>query len=325
MSRSLTKCVAALACLALAMGLAALATTSAQGQNPSLAKILGGDPCDSPAPTPAYPEASTVKIASFNIRAGTTTQDFSQGVHGLLPKADIIGLQETNTKDKAMVLANLASQGWDFYRQYRTDISAHPHQGGTEQQPVLWRSDRFTCTYAGPALLSGIYLLHGEKPAFDDDRTHYFTLVHLVDNVTGQRIAIINIHLIPGVISSGLPVRGIPRHWDLYQKQLTNVIAEAQREQGWGTVYVLGDFNSGYLQDVAHDHKGLPYRSFRAIGYKSMWATETPASGRGSRQHALIDQVYTARKAKKAHVVFSLRGYSDHKPVVAQYSLPAAS
>ncbi len=321
----MTKYVAAFAGLVLATGLAAAATTPAHGDDQTTARLLGGDACDHAAPRPANPVAAPLRIGSFNIRAGVSTQDFSDGVHAFLPYAEVIGLQETNSKDKAQVLANLSSSGWDFYRQYRTHVSSHPHQNGAEQMPVLWHSDRFVCTYAGPALLSDIFLLHGEKPAFDDNKPHYFTVVHLVDRVTGQKIAILNVHLIPGVIMSGVPNRGMPRHWALYQKQLAHVVAMTRQQQKWGRVFVLGDFNSGWLQDKAHRHRGLPYRSFRAIGYKSMWATENPGKGRGSRAHSLVDQVWSTGKAKSAKVLFSLNHYSDHKPVVARYHLSAAS
>ncbi len=320
----MTKYVAAFASLILATGIAAVATTPAHGVDQSMARLLGGDSCDHAAPRPSNPVASPLRVGSYNIRAGVSTQDFSDGVHAFLPYGDIIGLQETNSKDKAMVLANLSSAGWDFYRQYRTDIPSHPHQGGAEQEPVLWRSDRFVCTYAGPALLSDIFSLNGEKPAFDDTKTHWFTVVHLVDRVTGQRLAIVNVHLIPGVIMSGLPVRGIPRHWQLYQRQLARVVAMARQQRNFGRVFVVGDFNSGWLQDAQHRHKGLPIRSFGAIGFRSMWATEHPPKGKGSRAGGLIDQIWNTKKAKSAKVLFALNQYSDHKPVVARYHLGAA-
>jgi hypothetical protein len=321
----MTKYVAAFASLVLATGIAAAASTPAHGVDETMARLLGGDPCNHAAPRPSNPVAAPVRIGSYNIRAGTSTGDFSAGVHAFAPYADIIGLQETNSKDKAMVLANLASSGWDFYRQFRTDVTKHPHQGGTEQQPVLWQSDRFVCTYAGPALMSDIFSLRGEKPAFDDTRKYWFTVVHLVDRITGQKIAIVNVHLIPGVIMSGVPIKGIPRHWALYQKQLNHVVAMARQQQNWGRVFVLGDFNSGWLQDAAHRHKGLPIRTFHAIGFRSMWATENPGKGRGSHGKGLIDQVWSTGKATSAKVLFALNQYSDHKPVVARYHLAASS
>ena len=320
----MTKYVAGFASLILASGIAAVATTPAHGEDQSMARLLGGDACNHAAPKPSNPVASPLRIGSFNIQAKQSVADFSAGVHALLPYVDVAGLQETNSKDKAQVLANLAGSGWDFYRQYRNHIMSHPLQGGAEQQPVLWRSDRFVCTYAGPVLQSGVYRLKGEKPTYGDMR-HYFTVVHLVDRVSGQRLAIINCHLVQGAVMAGTRVPGLPRHWHLYVTQLTKVVAAAERQQGYGRVFVLGDFNSGWLQDKAHRNRHLPIRSFGAIGFRSMWATENPGKGRGSRQGGLIDQVWNTHKARSAKVLFSLNEYSDHKPVVARYHLGAAS
>lgn len=319
----MTKYVAAFASLIVATGIAAVATTPAHGVDQSMARLLGGDACNHAAPRPSNPVASPLRIGTFNIQAGRSVADFSAGVRALLPYVDIAGLQETNSKDKAQVLANLASSGWDFYRQYRTNIPSHPLQGGAEQQPVLWRSDRFVCTYAGPALQSGVYRLGREKPTYGDMR-HYFTVVHLVDRVSGERISVINCHLVQGAVMAGRRVPGLPRHWHLFVTQLEKVVAAAQRQQGYGKVFVLGDFNSGWLQDAQHRHKHLPIRSFGAIGFRSMWATEHPPKGQGSRAGGLIDQVWNTKKAKSAKVLFALNQYSDHKPVVARYHLGAA-
>ena len=123
---------------------------------------------------------------------------------------------------------------------------------------------------------------------------------------------------------AGRRVPGLPRHWHLFVTQLEKVVAAAQRQQGYGKVFVLGDFNSGWLQDAQHRHKHLPIRSFGAIGFRSMWATEHPPKGQGSRAGGLIDQVWNTKKAKSAKVLFALNQYSDHKPVVARYHLGAA-
>jgi hypothetical protein len=295
----------------------------AVGLSQNAASPLQGDSCHANAPHPENPTAAGVRIGTFNIRADKSVADFTAGVRALLPHVDIAGLQEINSKEKAASLAKLTGSGWDFYRQYRTNIPSHPTEGGTEQQPLLWRSDRFVCTYAGPALMSPLYSLHGEKPTYDDSMRHWFTVVHLVDRVTGQHLALINCHLIQGVVKAGRPVPGIPRHWHLYVNQLTHVVAEAQRQQGYGTVFVMGDFNSGWLQDKRVHHAHLPIRQFRHIGFRSMWATDTPANGMGTHSNALIDQVWSVRAAKRATVLFSMRGYSV--PAVARYRLSPAS
>ena len=183
--------------------------------------------------------------------------------------------------------------GWDFYRQYRTNILSHPHQGGAEQEPVLWRSDRFVCTYAGPVAAvrastastvrsrrsATDALLHGRAPRRPG---------HVVSG-----LAIINVHLIPGAVMGGLAGAGASLGTGTSTSPARrSVVAAAEQQQGCGRVFVLGDFNSGWLQDEAHRHKHLPIRSFGAIGFRSMWATENPGKGRGSAPGGLIDQVW---------------------------------
>lgn len=300
--------------------------TPATGAGSDAASVLQGDSCDHPAPTPTEPLAKPLRVGTFNIRANRSTADFAAALNAFLPYVDLAGLQEINSKDKAQVLANLADNGWSFWRQYRTNIPSHPHQGGTEQQPVLWRSDRFVCTYAGPVLMAGVFRLGGEtQPAWDTTRPHFFTLVQLVDRVTGQKLSILNAHLPPGVIAGGRPVPGIPRHVRCYRETLASLVAKANSQVDYGQVFAMGDYNVGYLQDLAHRVKGLPYRKFHRIGFKSMWATQTPANGMGTHNNALIDQVWSRKKATRAKVLFKLKGYSDHLPAVATYAQAAVS
>jgi exonuclease III len=307
------------------LALATALTASPARSSDADALLLGGDTCDHPAPELESTQAAAVRVGTFNIQASVSAKKFAAGVKALLPYTDIAGLQEVNSKTKAKKLANLSGRGWDFWRQYRTNIPQHPHQGGAEQVPVLWRADRFVCTYAGPMLASDVYSLRGELPTWDDQQRHWFTIVHLVDTVTGQHISVVNVHLIHGAVMGGGPVSGRPRHWHVYVTQMTNLIEKVQKQQGYGRVLVTGDFNSGWVADEKHRHKHLPFRSFRSLDFQSMWATERPSNGKGTHQDALIDQVYSHQKAANAKVLFSLKGYSDHVPAVARYDLPAAN
>jgi hypothetical protein len=316
-----TKVSAVVASLALA---AVFAATPARSSD-SAAVLLGGNSCNHSEPSPQSTQASSVRVGTFNIRAGVSVSTFAAGVKALLHAGvDIVGLQEINSKDKAQKLAQIKQSGtWDFWRQYRHNIPSHPHQGGTEQNPVLWRSDRFVCTYAGPMLASGLISLRGETPKWDDDRRHWFSVVHLVDLITGQRLSIVNIHMIPGAITGGVPLKREPRHWKVYVTEMTNLIQKVENQRGYGTVFVMGDFNAGWVADEKHRHRHLPFRSFRSVGFRSMWATQRPRDGKGTHGHALIDQVYAHRSAASARVLFALKGYSDHVPAVARYRLPA--
>ena len=318
MSSPLAKFSVVGSCLALACAVIAAPAESSE------ASLLRGDSCNHSAPDVRSPRQSSVRVGTFNIRAGVSPTTFAAGVRALLPYVDIAGLQEVNSKDKAAKLAQLRGSGWTFWRQYRTNIRRHPNQGGAEQQPVLWRADRFVCTFAGPMLASGLYSMRGEPPSSGDGKKHWFTVIHLVDRVTGQRISIVNVHMLHGAVRGGKPIAGRPRHWHVYVTEMKNLIQKAEQQRGYGRVFVTGDFNSGWVEDKKHRHAHLPFRSFRAINFRSMWATERPHNGRGTHEDSLIDQVYSRQKAGSAQVLFSLKGYSDHVPAVARYGLPAA-
>jgi endonuclease/exonuclease/phosphatase family metal-dependent hydrolase len=305
------------------LALASTAVIAPADARTNVARQLRGDGCNHAVPHSSH-QGSSVRIGTFNIRAGVSTGTFAAGVKALLPDVDILGLQEVNSKEKAMQLAAIKRSGnWSFWRQHRANIPQHPHEGGAEQTPVLWRSDRFVCTYAGPMLASGMISLRGERPSWDDNQRHWFTVVHLVDRISGQRLSIVDVHMIHGAIQAGRPVRGRPRHWHVYCVQMAHLIKKVERQRGYGRVFVMGDFNAGWTADKKHRHRHLPFRSFRAVGYRSMWATEHPHNGRGTHNDALIDQVYAREKASSAQVMFSLGGYSDHLPAVARYHLPA--
>ena len=317
-TRRIVRITAATACLTLA------STLTAAPAHSSERRLLRGDGCNHAAPRVSNPQSSSLRLGTFNIRASVSASTFGAGVKALLPNVDIAGLQEVNSKDKARKLAAIKrSGGWDFWRQYRTHIPLHPKRGGTEQQPVLWRSSRFVCTYAGPMLASGLISLRGEVASGEGDVKHWFTIIHLVDRLTGQRLSIVNVHMLHGAIQAGRPVASRPKHWRTYRTQMINLIRKVENQQGYGRVFILGDFNAGWVADRKHRHKHLPFRSFRHIGYRSMWATERPG-GRGTHNDALIDQVYSRARASSAKVLFSLGRYSDHRPAVARYHLGAA-
>src|SRR3954453_18305362 len=169
----------------LCLALSAVALTGATLATPAVgrsaeARSLQGTPCNEPTPQPTQPTAASVRIGTFNIRAGESTRDFAAGVRALAPHVDIAGLQEVNSKNKARAMTRMTGT-WGFYRQFRQYIPSHPRQGGAEQQPIMWRRSRFACTSAGPVLMSRPYDLRREKPAIDDRKNWWFTVVHLVD------------------------------------------------------------------------------------------------------------------------------------------------
>ena len=132
----LAKVSAVAACLALASAFAAAPAVSSDGD----ARRLRGDSCSHRAPDVRSPRSQSVRIGTFDLRASISPSKFAAGVKALLPDADIIGLQEVNSKDKARRVGRdqafrpLELPGGSTAP---TSIGTPGTRGGTEQTPVL--------------------------------------------------------------------------------------------------------------------------------------------------------------------------------------------
>jgi endonuclease/exonuclease/phosphatase family metal-dependent hydrolase len=265
------------------------------------------------SPATANANLQALRVGSYNIRAGVSTDTFRSAVATLATRVDVAGLQEVNSHDKEAVLASMRSSGWAYYR----------NKPG-EQSPVIWRQSRFDFLSGRTTRIAGAYYIGNEMPgraAYSP--TIYATVVHLRDIQTSGKVSIINVHLLPGAVINGAPTPGRPRSFAAFRASVMGLEALSSRELDYGKIFVVGDFNVGFAADKRTDRAHLPYASFRRLGMRSLWATERP-SGRGSHRGSpsLIDQVYSAAKATSASVKYGFR-YSDHFPVVGTY--PASS
>jgi endonuclease/exonuclease/phosphatase family metal-dependent hydrolase len=269
---------------------------------------------------PAGSDAATaVRVGTFNIVAGSSTGTFASAVAQTVPNVDVLGLQEVNTKEKEAAMQSLlAAGGWSYWREHRKNIPEHPTEGGAEQTPVLWRADRFDLLAAEKALMSPAFDLHGESPAYDDRKPHYFSVVRLKDRWTGQYLSILNVHTVHGAVRSGRPEVGKPWHYRLWVKQVKAIRDRAAAEQALGyRTLVLGDFNSGWLWDMKARRRTFPIRRLASVGLVSNWALARPTK-RGTAGTNLIDQIYADRLPVSTAVLFGISG-SDHFPAVATY------
>ncbi|MGZ4699526.1 MAG: endonuclease/exonuclease/phosphatase family protein [Oryzihumus sp.] len=258
-------------------------------------------------------EPGSMTVGTYNIRAGVSTDTFRHAVEALTTRVQVAGLQEVNSHAKEDVLASLP--GWSYYRSPR---------GLGEQTPVIWNSSVFTFLSARAARISGEGYIGDELPTGDGYLDpNYVTVVHLRHIATGQAISVVNLHTAHGAVYGGLPVPSRPRLFKRYAHEIVRIGEIASTEKAWGPTYVLGDFNVGWVQDNKHRHAKLPFRVMRAIGMRSMWATERPASG-GTHSTSLIDQVYSTTRATHARVEFDMSD-SDHHPGTADYVVPPVS
>ncbi len=260
----------------------------------------------------AAKKAGQITIGTYNIRAGVGVGGFRDGVSALTQRVDVAGLQEVNSHEKEDVLAGLS--GWGYFR------SLYQHG---EQTPVIWNQSEYRFVSARSPRISPRTFIGNELPGhLPYAEAAYVTVVRLEHRASGKEISLVNVHLIPGAVMSGAPVPGRAKVFKLFKHQVARVAEVAGKEKHLRPVFVLGDFNIGWVADMKHARAGMPYRKLKAVGLRSMWATERPSTTRGTHSKSLIDQVYSASAATAAKVQFDMSG-SDHYPAVASYRAPS--
>lgn len=272
--------------------------------------VLALSATTSAAPAQAA-ETTQVRIGTWNVQVKRSLSHFNAGLVPLMSRSDIVGLQEVdNATGREEALASAARDGWSYYR-------VKPGK----QTPVLWRNDRFSFVSGRVTQISAARWVGSESPT-PSQKARSATVVRLLDKVTGKRVSVINVHLVAGAIRGGRPWYNRPRLFRLYREGLVNVMRQVVTERSWGTVFVTGDFNSGWVADRKHRRAKLPIRTMAGLGLRSMWAAERPTNGLGTRNDALIDQIWSTVRPTLARVQFDLSGYSDHRPAVAFYPSP---
>jgi endonuclease/exonuclease/phosphatase (EEP) superfamily protein YafD len=251
--------------------------------------------------------STVLRFGTWNVQVRRPASDFGGGLVPLLQRTDLVALQEVDTYDKEQLMQAQADAGWSYYR-------ARPGL----QEPVMWRTDRFAFVGGRVEQISAARWVGSEaKTSAQHARTD--TIVRLVDKVTGRRVSVINVHLVSGAIRGGRPWYHRPRLFGLYREGLVNVMRQILVERKWGTVFVAGDFNSGWVADRKRMLRKLPIRTMAGLGMRSAWAVQRPTNGLGTHNDALIDQVFSAARPSGAWVQFDLSSYSDHRPAVVWY------
>jgi endonuclease/exonuclease/phosphatase family metal-dependent hydrolase len=262
-----------------------------------------------PAGADVVPVTTAVRMATINVQVRRSLDQFRGGVTPLLDRSDIIGLQEMDTRDKEAYLQTLSDRGWAHY-------AVRP----AFQTPVLWRTDRFSYLGGRVAQISpATYIGNEVRGMTSTQKARYVSVVHLYDKVTGRRVSVVNVHLVQGAVRGGRPWVGRPRLWGLYKRSLLNLASITVAEKRWGHVYVMGDFNAGWVADYKHKLRRLPVRTYSALSMRSMWAAARPTNGLGTHNDAQIDQIFSGVRPVSTAVQFDLSGFSDHRPAIATY------
>ncbi|WP_028644736.1 endonuclease/exonuclease/phosphatase family protein [Nocardioides sp. URHA0020] len=253
----------------------------------------GAAPASHAEPERAVP--AVIRVGTFNVDRGTGYAAWRRSVRSFRRHVDVAGLQEVNTARKRHFLAD--GDRWGYYA--RTP--------GPDVNPVIWDRRDFRRTGAGAVRLAG---RHGSfAPA-------YATLVRLVHRRTGQRYAVLDVHLAWG--HDAVPRRA-------RRAQLVGLARAARREEAAGRhVLVVGDFNVNHRADRRDGRAGSPTRRLRAAGLVSAWDSGRLRAGGGSSTlgAGYIDQVWAQARAREVRTVRRLSG-GQHHPVIARYAVPA--
>lgn len=260
-------------------------------------------------------DPGSLVIGTYNIRAGVSFAEFRSAVEKFQPYVEVAGLQEIGANDKSHWLRD-DNPDWGYYR---------PPE--LQQNPVIWRKALFDHVSArGVKIAEGRDLGNENGPKVKGDT--WATLVRLLDRDSGEQITVLNVHLIAGAVKAGHKWPGRPRHYRLYTDQVAGLIraVKAERADAAGSaddrIYVLGDFNVGYVADANWRRKKLPFRKFKRLGMQSMWqGSRYVNKSFGTRNDALIDQIWNTHQPTATKILRRIKE-SDHRPAFATYALP---
>lgn len=273
------------------------------------------------------PVASTVRIATFNTAATSTTRQGFNDVKNLLAAGpDIVALQEMSSWERRervrTRLLDCETCLWDGW------IPVPAVQGG---QPILWRSDKFTLlgrdwievapeTYVGERG-AGPSTMHAK----------YVVRVRLLDNATGRVLWILNNHFVPTVQDSDGGRNSNFRRTRLYGQQmngLLGVVDQVRSQERRGLIFITGDFNVNYRNDKIAQDPIFPYAALGTRRMRSSYfklgepATGTHVLDNGFDKR-LID--YVSFRPNRRVIPLGqtiMRGLSsDHRPLVVDFKI----
>ena len=249
-----------------------------------------------------------VRVATFNVHNNTPYDQARAAVRRLLPYADVIGLQEFENPSRTPIVAALSDEGWRYWKPYGGD-------------PVIYDGDKFSFLSAEAVEISQASTVEDPKSQYapKEVRNSYATVVRLWHAAAGQRVTVVNVHLIARATQDGRPAREAPTRVSVYKQEMRAVAALVAKEKTAATVYAVGDWNIHYNFDVRERVYAFPFRQFKRQGFESVWKTKRPQRPT-INDKGVIDGVWSTTAPARARV---LAGFpeSDHRPVRVKYRL----
>lgn len=254
-----------------------------------------------------------VRVGTYNVVSRATVDTFKNVVTQVKPSVDVLGLQEIGMNDKNKWLI-ASDYHWGYYR---------PPQ--LQQNPIVWDRRQFDFVSGTGVKLSDPHRIEGRNGGGEEAKTpNWATVVRLFHRASGRQLSFVNVHLLTGTVKGGKFVPGRPQAKKLYRTQLRSLIQTTRSEAAANDeVFVLGDFNSGYKEDIREGRKQLPVKQFKKLGFRSVWEKSPLLSKKyGTHNNALIDQIWNPAAPVSTQILTSVKG-SDHRPAVGTYQMPA--
>jgi endonuclease/exonuclease/phosphatase family metal-dependent hydrolase len=251
-----------------------------------------------------------VRVATYNIHNDLGYSAARSAVRRLVPKADVIGLQEFYSPLRVPILAELATDGWQFWK---------PALIGAD--PVLYDADVFSFLSGQAVEMTPGLTVENPKSFYRTmyARPTYATVVRLVHKPTGQRVTVVNAHLIARATKDGRPFRKVPRRVYAFKQGMAAVASAVARERQSATVFAVGDWNVHYNFDARERVGAFPFRQFKRQGMQSVWKSKRPLKPT-INDKGVIDGVWAATRPDSAKVLGRFPE-SDHRPVLSVYRL----
>jgi len=284
-----------------------------QVPTPPVTSVGGSTTLPTVSPAPAIAN-STITIASWNTYYMNKPSDVASGVKAIAAKADIIGFQELNFKDRREAIKSaLINCATCQYSGYFPDTNG---KGWATRATVslVWNKNKFT------ALETNTLAVLGPNAYGANTSNKWVNYVKLRDNASGKDFYVLDTHFTAGAESGGKATSKTAEQKN-YRHHMNDLVSLINKLKAQGfPVFVTGDFNVNYRLDKTVSY--FPHAALTAVGMQSGWerlnlqgVAANAGSVGGSR---IIDYIWSTDSAyltADSAAIDTNSYHSDHSPV----------
>lgn len=275
-------------------------------------------------------DQTTFKIRSWNIYEKNVST-FKSSVKTVAGASDIMGMQEVHkVSHHSTIKSKLTCDSCSYKGVF---LGKSEDAVTSTSNPIVWNKSKFTkpsgtssgykkvCSYTGP---------FKDNTSDDHFSAKYYNWVKLKNNATGGFVYVINTHTVASIESKGSPIVDNKERIACFNKHMDAMTAQIQTFKNTGSpVFVLGDMNINYRQDIVVKSPTFPVARLGALEMKAAWEISNLAGipenmGSQSANNRIIDYIYILQNSKVAQTAADIsteRYGSDHSPVTSTINL----